>query len=269
MVQNVFSDVASAAADDASDLVPWVRSAQKIVVLSGAGMSAESGVPTFRDAHTGFWQHYDVEQLATADAWWANPQLVYSWYLWRARMVRSVAPNAGHEALARWGAAADVFISTQNVDDLHERAGSAAVTHLHGSLYAFRCDECAQPAQLSSDVFSGVADPGTDEDLVMVEPPECNHCQPGRIRPDIVFFGEFLPQQAWQQTEQALTQADLVLVVGTSGVVQPAASLPFIASSLGTPVVEINPVASELTPFMDLSIAAGAAVALPQLLHLR
>ncbi len=268
MVQkNVFADVA--AAEAGSELAAWVQAAQRVVVLSGAGMSAESGVPTFRDAHTGFWQHYDVEQLATADAWWANPQLVYSWYLWRARMVRSVAPNPGHQALARWGGDAEVFISTQNVDDLHERAGSTDVTHLHGSLYAFRCDECEQPAELAADVFASDAAPGSDEDLVMVDPPACAACAPGRIRPDIVFFGEFLPQQAWQRTEQALTEADLVLVVGTSGVVQPAASLPFVASSLGTPVVEINPVASELTPFMDVSIAQGAAVALPELFELR
>lgn len=269
MAEIVFTDVDAATSDGATELADWVQGAKDVVVLSGAGMSAESGVPTFRDAHTGFWQHYDVEQLATADAWWANPQLVYSWYLWRARMVRSVAPNPGHEALARWGADAEVFISTQNVDDLHERAGSAEVTHLHGSLYAFRCDECEQPSELSDEVFTGVADPGSDEDLVMVDPPVCAACTQGRIRPDIVFFGEFLPQQAWQRTEQALTEADLVLVVGTSGVVQPAASLPFIASSLGIPVVEINPVASELTPFMDVSIAQGAAVALPELLALR
>ncbi|MFC0581523.1 SIR2 family NAD-dependent protein deacylase [Micrococcoides hystricis] len=195
MAENVFASVeqASAAGGLKSEgLTSWVRAAEKVVVLSGAGMSAESGVPTFRDAHTGFWQHYDVEQLATADAWWANPRLVYSWYLWRARMVRSVSPNAGHQALARWARKIQLFISTQNVDDLHERAGSEQVSHLHGSLYAFRCDDCAAPATLPDSVFESVAPTGSDEDLVMVDPPSCADCARGTVRPDIVFFGEFL-----------------------------------------------------------------------------
>lgn len=264
MVQNVFSSVS----DAGSELTDWVKGAKNIVVLSGAGVSAESGVPTFRDAHTGFWQNYDVEQLATADAWDADPSLVYSWYLWRARMVRSVDPNPGHVAIAAWEEHANVFVSTQNVDDLHERAGSQKVSHLHGSLYTLRCDECRHKQELSPDQLAGVAEPGSQEDMVMVDPLSCSECASGRMRPDIVFFGEFLPQNEWQRTERALFDSDLVLVVGTSGVVQPAASLPFVASSQGIPVVEINPVESELSPFMAASIRATSAAALPDLVAL-
>ena len=152
-----------------------VRNANRIVVLSGAGMSAESGVPTFRQAQDGLWSRYDAAQLATPEAWRRDPALVWGWYLWRMALVRAALPNAGHEALAAAARGRDLRIVTQNVDDLHERAGSDGVIHLHGGLFEHRCFACAR-------AHGEIAIPDAATAPLRVEPPRCAHCG-GRVRP--------------------------------------------------------------------------------------
>ncbi|MEX5297294.1 NAD-dependent deacylase [Kocuria sp. CPCC 205292] len=260
-------------------LLELARSAGTVTVLSGAGMSAESGVPTFRDAGTGLWARWSPEELATPEAWDADPELVWSWYLWRARQLRRLRPNAGHRAVARWADRARVHVVTQNVDDLHERAGSTVLAHLHGSLFAFRCSVCDAPfperlvpglgAPTGPEPSPGAGEPMPEEPVpeepARVPPPACRACG-GPVRPGVVWFGELLPEGAVDRAASAVAAADLVLVVGTSGLVQPAASLPLLAAGRGTPVVEINPEDTVLTPHADRTVRAGAAEALPRLL---
>ncbi|MFT3714805.1 MAG: NAD-dependent deacylase [Gordonia sp. (in: high G+C Gram-positive bacteria)] len=232
-----------------------IADARDVVVFTGAGMSAESGVPTFRDAMTGTWSRFDPQQLATPESWQNDRALVWSWYAGRAADVRRVEPNAGHEAIARLGErkAADggsVAVVTQNVDDLHERAGSPVASHLHGSLFAPRCDACEAP---------GSSDAALDPEL---QP--CRLCPDGVLRPGVVWFGEPLPPGDWSAAERSFHDADLVLVVGTSGVVYPAAELPMRAAFRGVPVIEINPEPSELAGVL-LTLSATACQVLPGL----
>ena len=247
------------------DLLELARTARTVTVLSGAGISAESGVPTFRDAGTGLWSRWSPEQLATPEAWAARPDLVWAWYLWRARLVRGLAPNAGHRALVRWSGSARVHVVTQNVDDLHERAGSEVLAHLHGSLFAFRCSECGAPCP--EHLVAGLhldRSASLDDEPAPEPPPACPACG-GPVRPGVVWFGEALPAGAFDRAADAVAAADLVLVVGTSGLVQPAASLPLVAAGRGTPVVEINPEDTALTPHATWAVRAGSAQALPRL----
>ncbi len=242
--------------DVPAEILDLARRARRVTVLTGAGMSAESGVATFRDAQTGLWARFDPADLATAAAFRRDPALVFGWYAWRAAQLRSVAPNAGHRALARWGRFADVRIVTQNVDDLHERAGSPVLAHLHGSLTALRCFDCGRPH------------PGPVPDAAgadgRVEPPRCAACS-GPARPGVVWFGEALPARDFADGVQACEDADLVLVVGTSGLVYPAAGLPELAASQGVPTVEINPEATMLSRRVDHTWRTTAAVGLPAL----
>lgn len=230
-----------------------VAAASRITVLTGAGMSAESGVPTFRDAQSGLWARFDAEQLATEDAFRRDPALVFGWYLWRLDLVRAAAPNPGHRALADWARASDVRLITQNVDDLHERAGSDVLAHLHGSLADFRCSRCATPYR---DALPAAAPAGR------VEPPPCPACG-AAVRPGVVWFGEALPPVAFAQAVQACRDADLVVVVGTSGLVYPAAGLPDVAAAEGVPVIEINPTPAPISA--DHRWATTAALGLPLL----
>lgn len=247
-----------------------VAESHSIVVLTGAGLSADSGVPTFRDAQTGLWQRFEPEHLATEAAFRDHPSMVWTWYLWRAMLVRSVAPNAGHRALGAWqqhvrSKRGSLTIATQNVDDLHERGGAADVLHLHGSLFAYRCLDCRQQASFDPATTGVKADQHFDESTVLA-PVACAHCDSGVLRPGVVWFGEMLPQDAFNQTIEALELADLVVVIGSSGLVQPAASLPLIGRDAGAKVLEINPVATELSQNTDVHLASTAAVALPELL---
>ena len=231
------------------------RDARRVVVLSGAGMSAESGVPTFRDAQTGLWSMVDAASLATPQAWAADPDLVWAWYQWRCALVQRAQPNAGHRALATWAQRVGMQIVTQNVDDLHERAGSSVAAHLHGSLFAPRCADCEQPA--------AQVEPPT-EPVQRTPPPHCEVCG-GPVRPGVVWFGENLPAEPWEQALAAVADADLLLVVGTSGVVYPAAGLPAIARRSGVTTVEINPEMTDLTTTVDHSWRVTAATGLPLL----
>lgn len=236
-------------------LLEKARAARKVVIFTGAGMSAESGVPTYRDARTGLWAKYDPMTLATPAAWREAPARVWAWYLERSAAVRASQPNMGHHALSFWGRSADVHIVTQNVDDLHERAGSPNVVHLHGSLFAPRCDSCAAPATVA------VARPGSDA----VPPPTCA-CG-GLVRPGIVMFGERLPQDAWLRAVVHATTCDLMLVVGTDASVHPAAQIPELAIGQGTFVAEVNPRPSMLSSAVHLCWRTTAATGLPELVR--
>ncbi|MCZ4556974.1 NAD-dependent deacylase [Rhodococcus maanshanensis] len=237
-------------------LLDAARTADRVVVFSGAGMSAESGVPTFRDALTGLWQRFDPTEMATPQAWERDRELVWAWYQWRSALVRRVQPNAGHRAVADWARFAELAVVTQNVDDLHERAGSDVASHLHGSLFAPRCSACGTAAHV--DVMP---------DRVPVErlsPPECAACGEA-VRPGVVWFGEPLPRAAWDAAEDAVEGCDLMVVVGTSGMVYPAAELPARAAASGATVLEINPEPTELTAVATHCWRATAAKALPAL----
>jgi NAD-dependent deacetylase len=222
-------------------------------------MSAESGVPTFRDAQTGLWERYDPTALATPEAWEEDPQLVWARYAWRIRLLRDVEPNAGHRALAEWDgrvSGVEVAVVTQNVDDLHERAGSRATVHLHGSLTELRCSRCREPYHGDVEVPS--------RQVERLDPPTCERCG-GPVRPGVVWFGEALPAGAFERAEEIVATADLALVVGTSGLVYPAAGLPMVARARGVPVVEVNPRETDLSDAVHHVWRASAATALPAL----
>jgi len=238
-----------------------LRDARELAVLTGAGMSAESGVATFRDAMHGLWARFDPQQLATPEAWRADRASVWAWYEWRRAQVMRARPHAGHLALAALAARRRVHLVTQNVDDLHERAGSRVDAHLHGSLFEPRCDACG-----ALGAFADAA-PAADDPPARLEPPRCTHCATGRLRPGVVWFGEGLPPAAWVRAEQAVEAADLVLVVGTSNLVYPAAELPLRARRAGKFVAEINPASSPLSEVADVHWAAGAAASLPALVE--
>ena len=237
-----------------------LRDARRILVLTGAGMSAESGVPTFRDAQSGLWEQFDPSQLATPEAWAQDPPFVWAWYAWRIRLVRDVEPNAGHRALADLAAHRDVTVVTQNVDDLHERAGSDVAAHLHGSLTELRCADCHQPY-----AEAPVLPPAPVERL---DPETCAACG-GDVRPGVVWFGEVLPEEAVLATEgaiEALRPGDVCLVVGTSGIVYPAAGYPAMALAQGATVIEVNPVDTDISDMCHHTVRGTAAEVLLALL---
>ncbi len=241
------------------EVVAAVRGARRVLVLTGAGMSAESGVPTFRDAQTGLWENFDPSQLATEEAWRDDPPFVWAWYAWRMQMVRGVDPNAGHRAVAELAALREVMVVTQNIDDLHERAGSAVTAHVHGSLYDLRCADCETP--YTAEVRLPV------EPEERIDPPTCPECE-GDVRPGVVWFGEMLPGDAVAATEAAidtLEPGDVALVVGTSGVVFPAAGYPAMARAEGATVIEVNPDETEISDMCHHRVRGTAAEMLPAL----
>ncbi|MBK0393250.1 NAD-dependent protein deacylase [Ramlibacter algicola] len=231
----------------------WVQAARRILVLSGAGMSAESGVPTFRDAQTGLWANFRPEDLATEDAFRRNPQQVWDWYAMRREAIAQVQPNAGHLAIARFQQAhpGRLTVATQNVDGLHQRAGSPGVLALHGNIAEDRWLETPRSCCRSDPPLPG-------------HPPRCATC--GNLRrPAVVWFGEMLPVAVLAAAEHAAREADVVLVVGTSGVVYPAAGLARMAPAQAR-VVVINPHASDLDDAAREVLRGTAATVLPALL---
>ncbi|NYF97148.1 SIR2 family NAD-dependent protein deacylase [Janibacter cremeus] len=241
------------------EVVAAIRGARRVMVLTGAGMSAESGVPTFRDAQTGLWEEFDPSQLATAEAWQEDPRFVWGWYAWRMHLVRGVEPNAGHRALAELARLREVMISTQNVDDLHERAGSSVAAHVHGSLFALRCTDCDSPYEGEVDL------PAEPEERLV--PPQCPECG-AHVRPGVVWFGEMLPEADVEATEAAidtLQPGDVTLVIGTSGLVFPAAGYPAMARAEGATVIEINPTETEVSDMCHHVVRGTAAEVLPAL----
>lgn len=246
------------ASDVLEQAVQLVRAAQRLVIFTGAGVSAESGVPTFRDALTGLWARYDPQELATPQAFQRNPALVWDWYEYRRGLVRAARPNPAHVAIARLqNARPQVTLITQNVDDLHEQAGSQAVIRLHGSIARTRCfyDCQGHPTLIAPDVLAS---------LPPASPPACPHC--GRwLRPDVVWFGEALPARALEAAFDAAQRCDALLAVGTSGLVEPAASLPHVARRAGAFIVEVNPAASAVAP--DVWLQGPAGLIMPALLE--
>ncbi|MFC7528284.1 NAD-dependent deacetylase [Actinoplanes sp. GCM10030250] len=251
--------------------------AQRVVVFTGAGISAESGVPTFRDALTGLWARFDAQSLATPQAFQDDPGLVWGWYEWRRHRVTSVHPNAGHEAVAAIEAhSPHLDVITQNVDDLHERAGSTRTVHLHGSLFAPRCSTCGTPAELSDP--AEISDPAELPDPAELSdpesadpdhggrltPPACASCT-GPIRPGVVWFGEALPESALEDAVRAAAACDVLLTVGTSGLVYPAAEIPRVAERTGAAVIQVNPHPTPLDPIARVNLHGPAATVLPAL----
>lgn len=236
----------------------WIAQSQRLCVLTGAGVSAESGVPTFRDAQTGYWAQFRAEDMASAPGFRAHPERVWRWYQHRRGLVAAVHPNAAHHALA--GLAAQrpgvLTLITQNVDGLHQRAGSPDVVGLHGDLFADQWLDAPCP-QCTAALHAG--------QLTATEPPACPHC--GNLRrPGVVWFGECLPQAALEAAEAAAQRCDLMLVVGTAGVVYPAAGLVFQARDAGARVVIVNTAATELDVLADATLRGPAATLLPVLL---
>jgi NAD-dependent deacetylase len=226
-----------------------------VVVLTGAGMSAESGIPTFRDALTGHWSHFRPEELATPAAFRANPARVWDWYEERRAGVRATAPHDGHRALAALESVLQgLVVVTQNVDGFHQLAGSTDVIELHGNILR---SVCSETGRVIDDVWLAAQS---------ARPPRSPHHPDGLARPDVVWFGESLPEDALTRAWQLAQSADVLLSIGTSALVQPAASLPMLALEQGAYVVEINPGRTPFSGQASLSICRNAGSALPALL---
>ncbi|MGA9574147.1 MAG: NAD-dependent deacylase [Lysobacterales bacterium] len=232
-------------------LIEALQTARRILVLTGAGMSAESGVPTFRDAQTGLWSRYRPEELATPEAFRDHPRVVWDWYLERRENIKKVHPHAGHAALVEMERYFEtMLVVTQNVDGLHQRAGSRGVVELHGNILR---SVCSKTGRTIEDSWIE-AHPG--------RPPSSPHHPDGLARPGVVWFGELLPAGAMDRAATAAHECDVCFSIGTSSLVQPAASLPYAARSAGAVIIEINPVPTSLSLIADFSLSATATEAL-------
>ncbi len=225
-----FSDCPDAAVQAIKLQLSRLRAAKSICILTGAGISAESGIPTFRDKQTGLWENYRAEELANIAAFERDPKTVWSWYQWRRQLVQDKLPNPAHYALAQWQAWAgtqgqNIDLVTQNVDDLHETAGSEVI-HLHGHLWQNKCSQCELTFE-------------EDVDYANNELLRCEACA-GYVRPNIVWFGEGLPQKEWQAAELAAKNCAVFISIGTSSLVYPAAGLAQLAKQHGAYIIEIN-----------------------------
>jgi NAD-dependent deacetylase len=229
-----------------------IRRDDRITILSGAGISKESGIPTFR-GDDGLWKGYDATQLANPDAFRRDPDKVLEWYVWRRKMVGECKPNPAHHSIAKLEEAGyDVMVVTQNIDNLHFRAGSRNIVELHGNIFKLRCSGgCPGIIQISED---------TPPEEVPRECPECKSL----IRPHIVWFGEFLEPSDINAAQRRLSETTLLFIVGTSGVVQPAASFGYIAKDAGAYVVEVNIEHTPLSHMADISLLGAAGEILPK-----
>ena len=233
------------------DLISLLKKIGKVTVLTGAGISKESGIPTFREAQTGLWENYQPTELATPQAFQRNPKLVWEWYQWRRSLVTRAEPNPGHYALVQIAHNIGNFtLITQNVDDLHQRAGNQNVIELHGSILRNKCFEKGH-----------LVDHWQEDGQV---PPRCPECG-GRLRPDVVWFGENLPPNAIEKAVIAAQTAEVFFSIGTSALVEPAASLPHIAKQSGAVLVEINPDHTPLTSYADFALNGPSGRVLPEL----
>ena len=228
-----------------------LREAKKIVFVTGAGISQESGIPTFR-GKDGLWRNYDAMKLATIEAFYENPKLVWEWYNERRKNVFAAKPNLGHKAIADLEKFSKVIVLTQNIDGLHQRAGSSQVLELHGSIVKIKCTIC----DYQDEIYSEFSD----------FPPICK-CG-SILRPDVVWFGEGLPQDVWQQAIHHSSNCDVMIITGTSLVVSPANTLPIYAKQNNAILVEINPDKTIMSQDMDLSIRSTSAKALPELISI-
>ena len=224
-----------------------IKDIKKIAFVTGAGISQESGIPTFR-GKDGLWRNYDAMKLATIDAFYDNPKLVWEWYNERRGNIFAAQPNLGHKAIAELEKYVKVVVLTQNIDGLHQKAGSSDVLELHGSIVKIKCSVCDFKDEILTE-FSEI-------------PPLCK-C--GNIlRPDVVWFGESLPQDVWQKAMIFASECDLMVIAGTSLVVSPANTLPIYAKQNNATLIEVNPDNTEMSSEMDLVIRNTSATALPE-----
>lgn len=230
--------------------VDILRSAGALVVSTGAGMSKESGIPTFRDAPNALWGKFNPEELASPEGFMKDPPLVWRWYVDRREAIGRAKPHAGHEAIAGMETMFDKFtLITQNIDDLHRKAGSKNLIEIHGNIFRFKCFDQGHPIETLPD----------SEDV----PPRCT-CG-SLIRPDVVWYGELLPAEAVDHAYQALETCDAILVVGTSGTVYPAAGFPSVARQRGARVIEVNPEPTPMTRDADVFLEGPAGEIVPEL----
>jgi len=230
-------------------LIAVLTLAKHVVVSTGAGISAESGIPTFRGKE-GLWKKYRAEELATPTAFAQNPELVWEFYEWRRGIIAEKKPNPGHKVLARWESVFPVFsLITQNIDGLHQKAGSTDMLELHGNIWKLRCTE------------EGTISENHETPLKKI-PPLCPDCG-ALLRPHVVWFGESLSPTVLQKAFQLSSECDVMFVIGTSALVQPAASLPLSAAETGAKIVEVNPDPTPLTPYADFSFRGKAGEILP------
>jgi len=228
-----------------------LKEAQKIVFVTGAGISQESGIPTFR-GKDGLWRNHDAMKLATIDAFYENPKLVWEWYNERRKNIFSAEPNLGHKAIAELEKFVKVVILTQNIDGLHQRAGSTKVLELHGSIIEIKCSVCKFKNKILTE-FTNI-------------PPLCK-C--GNIlRPNVVWFGEPLPQDIWQEAMIHSSNCDIMIIAGTSLVVSPANTLPLYAKQNNAFLIELNPEETMMSSDMDLSIRSTSVITLPKLVSI-
>lgn len=243
-----------------SNLIAALQSAKHVVVMTGAGVSAESGIPTFRDALTGLWERFDAEDLATPAAFRKDKALVWGWYEWRRMKVLMAHPNPAHRAIAALARLVPkLTVITQNVDDLHERAGSTDVLHLHGSLHHPRCASCGREHHLPTTL------PQEPEGGRRLNPPACSYCGE-TVRPGVVWFGEALPAPVLADAQARAQACDLFLTVGTSGLVYPAAHIPVLAKQAGAQVGQINPSQTPLDALCTWSLRGAAGELFPLLM---
>ncbi len=243
------------------DLIASLKRAKRVVVFTGAGVSAESGIPTFRDSLTGLWERFSAEDLATPGAFCKDKELVWGWYEWRRMKVLLTQPNPAHIAIAALARLVPkLTVVTQNVDDLHERAGSTEVIHLHGSLHAPRCATCGTAHIFSAEIAQ------EPEGGRRLNPPVCNQCS-GFIRPGVVWFGEELPVRELHRAFAAAHECDVLFSIGTSGLVQPAARIPSLAKLAGASVVQINPTSTALDSECTWSLRGAAGELMPRILQ--
>ncbi|MFB5606684.1 MAG: NAD-dependent deacetylase [Candidatus Nitrosomaritimum yanchengensis] len=228
-----------------------LKNAQKVVFVTGAGISQESGIPTFR-GKDGLWRNYDAMKLATIDAFYENPKLVWKWYNERRQNVFNAEPNLGHKAIAELENFLQVTVLTQNIDGLHQQAGSSKVLELHGSIVKIKCTSC----DFKDEIFTQFSK----------LPPLCK-CG-SILRPDVVWFGEGLPQDVWKEAIIQASSCDVMIIAGTSLVVSPANTLPIYARQNNATLIEINPEKTIMTPEMNLSIRSTSAIALPELVSI-
>ena len=240
-------------------LISALREARRVAVLTGAGVSAESGIPTFREAQRGLWARFQPEELATPRAFQDNPRRVLSWYRWRKNLIDQADPNPAHQALASLEKYCqenqqEFLLITQNVDNLHHRAGSRQMVKLHGSLTDLKCFQCGQPSSYNLSTWQ------EEDDL-----PRCEDCG-GLLRPDVVWFGESLDGEALERALQAANAAQVFFSIGTAAVVHPAASLPLQAKRGGAVLIEINPDQTPVTAAADFAFHYPAGGVLPALI---
>jgi NAD-dependent deacetylase len=242
-----------------AEIIEALRAATRVVVLTGAGVSAESGIPTFRDKQTGLWEKFDAAELATPHAFERDPGLVWGWYEWRRAAVLIAQPNPAHRAIAAMANhVPQLTLITQNVDDLHERGGSRSVLHLHGELCRPYCESCRQPYAHRAEI------PKLPPGGARIDPPRCVSCG-AKIRPGVVWFGERLPDDAWDSARDAAKHCDVLLVCGTSSIVQPAASLTDMANDAGALTIQVNPNPTDADGSVTFILRGPAGTVLPQL----